>query len=213
MYVPKLFQEKDWQEIRRVIEQNSFAMIITCNDGEPVATHIPLSLVSTGADRWSLQGHMSRANPQWRLFEREERSLAIFSGPHAYVSPRWYDHVNVPTWNYVAVHVYGRARAVQDTDELYALLKGLVDRYEGQIEEPARYAVEKLPKDFLRTQMNGIVGFELVIDEVQASFKLSQNRDEKNHLNVMSELRKSDDQDAHRVAELMCRRARSKSHE
>ncbi|MGA7380971.1 MAG: FMN-binding negative transcriptional regulator, partial [Terriglobales bacterium] len=88
MYVPKLFQEKDWQEIRRVIDQNSFATVVSCSAGIPVATHVPLRLVESGAEKWSLQGHVSRANKHWPLFERNERSLAIFAGPQAYVSPR-----------------------------------------------------------------------------------------------------------------------------
>lgn len=214
MYVPKLFQEKDWHEIKQVIDQNSFATIVTCNLGVPVATHLPLRLVESGPDRWSLQGHMSRANQHWRLFEREERSLAIFAGPHAYVSPRWYDHVNVPTWNYIAIHVYGKARLVSDLAELHSLMKGLVDRYEGHGEAPERYTIEKLPAEYLQSQMNGIVGFEIPVDEVQASFKLSQNRDEKNHSNVIARLSQSDDQDARGVAQAMsCQRARTHAHE
>ena len=209
MYVPKLFQEKDWQEIKRLIDQNSFATIVSCTAEGPMATHLPLRLVESGAEKWVLQGHVSRANPHWRVLERGERSLAIFAGPHAYVSPRWYDHVNVPTWNYAAVHVYGKARLVSDRGELHTLLKGLVDRYEGHVEEPGRYMIEKLPMDFLESQMNGIVGFEMSVDEIQASFKLSQNRNEASHTNVVAELSKSDDQDARGVAQLMtCQRKR-----
>jgi transcriptional regulator len=206
MYIPKLFHENSWPEIRKVIEQNSFATVISCNAELPTATHVPLRLLesSTGAAR--LQGHMSRANPHWRLFEQDRQSLVIFAGPHAYVSPRWYDHVNVPTWNYVAVHVYGKARLVTDTGEMRELIKGLVDRYEGRADVDARYTIEGLPEDFLESQMKGIVGFEIVVDEVQASFKLSQNRDEKNYENVITELRKSDDQQAQGVAQIMSNR-------
>lgn len=209
MYVPKLFQQKDWQEIKQVIEQNGFAMMISCGDAGPVATHLPLRLVESRPEQWVLQGHLARANPHWRLFEHENRSLAIFSGPHAYVSPRWYDHINVPTWNYVAVHIYGRTRIVDDPAELHWLMKGLVDRYEGHVAEPARYSIEKLPADFLASQMNGIVGFEMSVDEVQASFKLSQNRNEASHTNVVAELSKSEDQSARDVARMMsCQRVR-----
>jgi len=170
--------------------------------------------VESGPEKWTLQGHVSRANQHWRLFEREERSLAIFAGPDAYVSPRWYDHVNVPTWNYVAVHVYGKTRVVNDPAELQALLKRLVDRYEGHVETPERYTIEKLPPDYLASQMKGIVGFEISVDEVQASFKLSQNRDEHNYSNVIGELQKSEDQAARGVAqEMLCRRPGSGVHE
>jgi transcriptional regulator len=118
----------------------------------------------------------------------------------------------------MAVHVYGKPRVVTDAGEMHALMKGLVDRYEGPSEGdaegptiPGRYTLEGLPPDFLAGQMKGIVGFEIVVDEIQASFKLSQNRDEKNHESVMAELRKSDDQKAHRVADAMDKRRRTKS--
>ena len=206
MYVPKLFHEGSWPEIRKVIEENSFATVISCNAGLPTATHVPLRLVESEGGPAKLQGHMSRANPHWRIFEHEPPSLVIFAGPNAYVSPRWYDHVNVPTWNYVAVHVYGKVRLVTDAGEMHELIKGLVDRYEGATDADTRYTVEGLPADFLESQMKGIVGFEISVDEVQASFKLSQNRDEKNYENVIAELGKSADQEAQEVAQVMSSR-------
>jgi transcriptional regulator len=206
MYIPKLFHESSWPEIRQVIEENSFATVVTCNEGIPTATHVPLRLVESASGTATLQGHMSRANPHWRLFEHERRSLVIFAGPHAYVSPRWYDHVNVPTWNYVAVHAYGKPRLVTAPEEMHELMKGLVDRYEGHGDVDSRYTVEGLPEDYLKTHMKGIVGFEISIDEVQASFKLSQNRDQKDYENVITELHKSDDQQAQNIAKAMSNR-------
>jgi transcriptional regulator len=220
MYIPKLFHESSWPEIRRVIVENSFATVVSCNVGVPTATHVPLRLVESVDGTAKLQGHMSRANQHWRLFEHEgleneglqneQRALVIFMGADAYVSPRWYDHVNVPTWNYIAVHVYGKPRLVTDAGEMRELMKGLVDRYEGNIEGDTtadkRYTLEGLPPDFLASQMKGIVGFEISVDDVQASFKLSQNRDQKNYENVIAELRKSDDQQAQRVAGVMSNR-------
>ena len=223
MYIPRLFHETSWPEIRRVIQENSFGTVISCNAGVPVATHVPLRLVESADGTAKLQGHMSKANQHWRLFEPDAaaqagRALAIFMGGDAYVSPRWYDHINVPTWNYMAVHVYGKPRIVSDPGEMLELMKGLVDRYEGQPEESAdgttaksRYTIEGLPPDFLAGQMKGIVGFEILVDEIQASFKLSQNRDQKNHENVMAELRKSEDQKAHKVADAMANHRRTKS--
>jgi transcriptional regulator len=234
MYIPRLFHESNWPEIKMVIEQNSFATVISCNAGVPVATHVPLRLVEAADGTAKLQGHMSKANQHWRLFEEQpehqqsehqqsehlRRALAIFMGGDAYVSPRWYDHVNVPTWNYIAVHVYGRPRLVTDAAEMHEMMRGLVDRYEGNIEgnieeaasAPAeggrRYTLDGLPPDFLAGQMKGIVGFEILVDEVQASFKLSQNRDQKNYENVVAQLRKSDDQKAQNIAEVMSNRRR-----
>lgn len=224
MYIPRLFHETDWPVIKRVIEENSFATVVTCSAGQPTATHVPLRLVEAADGTAKLQGHFSKANPHWRLFEQAEgkenenenhpapRSLVIFSGPDSYVSPRWYDHVNVPTWNYVAVHVYGKARLITDPAEMHEMMKGLVDRYEGHPNEgqPAaeteagnRYTLDGLPPDFLASQMKGIVGFEISVDEIQASFKLSQNRDQKNYENVVAELRKSDNQKSQDVAQIM----------
>jgi transcriptional regulator len=203
MYVPKMFHEGSWPEIKKMIEENSFATVITCNAGLPTATHVPLRLLESASGPAKLQGHMSRANPHWRLFEleHEQQSLVIFSGPNAYVSARWYDHVNVPTWNYIAVHVYGKARVVTDAGEMHQLIKGLVDHFEHGL-----YKVQDLPADFLEPQRRGIVGFEISVDEVQASFKLSQNRDQKNYDNVITELRKSDDAKAQDVAQIMSNR-------
>jgi len=206
MYIPKLFQESNWPEIRRVIEENSFATIVSCNAGLPTATHVPLRLVESADGKAKLQGHMAKANQHWRLFEQGQRCLVIFVGPDSYVSPRWYDHVNVPTWNYIAVHVYGKPRLVTGAEEMHDLMKKLVDRYEGDTAADTRYTLEGLPADFLDAEMNGIVCFEISIDEVQASFKLSQNRDDKNHENVIAELRKSADQKAHSIAQFMSSR-------
>jgi len=203
MYVPKHFREDSWPEIRKIIDENSFATIVSCNAGVPVATHAPLRLVEPAPEKFVLQGHMARANPHWPVLENEARTLVIFAGPHSYVSPRWYNHVNVPTWNYIAVHVYGKPRLVGDSQELHELMKGLVNRYEGHVEAERRYTIEGLPQDYLESQMRAIVGFEISVDEVQASFKLSQNRNQEDHDNVIVELRKSNDQDAQRVAQAM----------
>jgi transcriptional regulator len=206
VYVPKLFQEQDWLEIRKIILANSFATIVSCDAGVPVATHAPLQLVEPPSGPPRLQGHFSRANPHWRFFESEQRALAIFAGPHSYVSPRWYDHVNVPTWNYIAVHLYGKPRLVTDDAELHELMAGLVDRYEGHTEAAERYSLETLPAEFRESQLRGIVCFEIAVDEIQSSFKLSQNRNDKSYDKVMNELKKSSDQNAHRVAEAMSTR-------
>jgi len=206
MYVPKLFAESNWPEIRQIIEENNFATIVSCNAGLPTATHVPLRLVEPAEGKPKLQGHMAKANQHWRLFESGQRCLVIFAGPDSYVSPRWYDHVNVPTWNYIAVHVYGTPRLVVSGEEMHELMKGLVDRYEGDTPANTRYTLEGLPADFLAAEMKGVVCFEIAIDEVQASFKLSQNRDQKNYENVIANLSKSADQKAQSIARAMSNR-------
>jgi transcriptional regulator len=206
VYIPRLFQENDWAQIRQVIEKNRFATVVTCDGGIPSATHVPLMLVEPHGGKAKLQGHMSKANPHWKLLGQEQQSLVIFVGPNTYVSARWYDHVNVPTWNYISVHVYGKSRLVTDAEEKHLLLKRLVDHFEAGVQSGSRYTVEGLPADFLASQMKGIEAFEISVDNVQASFKLSQNRDQKNYDNVVAELRKSDDQPAQTVAQIMSTR-------
>jgi transcriptional regulator len=210
MYIPKLFHETRWPEIKRVIEENGFATVISCDSGTPVATHAPLRLIESADGATKLQGHVSIANPQWRLFEQAGRTLAIFTGPHSYISPRWYDHVNVPTWNYIAVHAYGKPRVVSDPAEVREMLQGLVNQYEGSYQGENRYTIEGLPPDFLAGQMKGIVGFEIAVDDIQASFKLSQNRNETSYENVVGELSKSHDAQVRKVAEIMSKRRKDK---
>lgn len=203
MYVPSMFHEEDWSEIRKVIAENSFATVVTCDAGVPVATHVPLRLVEREQGSRVLQGHVSRANPHWKLLESAERVLAIFLGAHSYISPRWYDHVNVPTWNYMAVHVYGKPRLVTDAREVRALMGSLVQTYEGGNTTGAGYSIETMPADFLASQLKGIVCFEISVDEVQASFKLSQNRNDASYENVIHQLQQSNNPEARAVAEAM----------
>jgi transcriptional regulator len=213
MYVPKHFQENDWLEIRRLIEENSLATVVSCEDGVPVATHVPLRMMEAGAGKFVLQGHMARSNAHWRVLEAGNKTLAIFTGADCYISPRWYESTNVPTWNYISVHIYGKPRLVQDAGELHRMMKGLVDRYEGEVEAANRYTIEGLPADYLESQLRAIVGFEISVDEVQCSFKLSQNRNERDHANVISELNKTESADAQAIAcAMVAQRKRAKSH-
>jgi transcriptional regulator len=120
-------------------------------------------------------------------FLENDQVLAVFSGPHSYISSSWYDHENLPTWNYIAVHVYGKIKIIEE-EAVIASLKKLVDKYEGESENPIR--VEDLSQKTLM-QTRGIVAFEIEITEIQATKKLSQNRDEFNYKNIISELEKS----------------------
>lgn len=197
MYTPKYFQNNDPETIRRFIRENGFGILVSQGDGRPVATHLPFFLSDDGT---KLTGHVSRGNPQWKNFGDAGEVLAIFSGPHTYISSSWYDHENVPTWNYVAIHIYGALRVTTE-DELRASLKHLVDKYEKQSEKPAR--VESLSDDYMKHALMGIVGFEIDISKMEATYKLSQNRDAVNHQAVISELEKRGDTGSVEVAELM----------
>lgn len=201
MHIPKYYRVTDEETIEQFIRQNSFATLVSCDQQLPVATHVPLELVEDEHGNRFLNGHVARANKQWRTFETNDEVLAIFAGPHAYVSARWYDHVNVPTWNYMAAHVYGKPRLVTGHDELYAMLKQLVDKYEAGAENP--YKLENLPKDFVEKEMKGIVGFQIKINRIEAKFKLSQNRRQPDYDNVIAELQKSGEANAREVAKAM----------
>lgn len=199
MYTPELYKNENQEEIRNFIHHNGFALLINQVNGKPWATHIPLVLETNSAGKEVLVGHLSIENPQAKSLINDEEVLAVFSGPHAYISSSWYDHENVPTWNYIAVHVYGIIR-ILNYEETIASLKKLVDKYEAKSENPIR--IEDLSKKTMR-QARGIVAFELEITSIEATKKLSQNRDSKNYLNIISELEKTNDNHSISVANEM----------
>ena len=125
----------------------------------------------------------------------------MFLGPDAYISPSWYDHVNVPTWNYAAVHVYGKPAIIEDRPELLELLKYQVDKYEKN--ESGEYQLEALPKSFLETEILGVVGFKIKVERMEANFKLSQNRNQKNYEKVIQKLIERKEEKSVEVAKLM----------
>ncbi len=159
---------------------------------------MPVEVLEEG-DGLAIYGHMSRANPQWKTFGTQE-ALLIFQGPHAYISARWYNHVNVPTWNYTIVHVYGTLREVQG-EELHSLLSRLVKKHEPD----SAYRLETLPQDFVEKEIKGVVGFAMHVTEIEAAWKLSQNRNDEDHANVIRELERRDDAYSQQIAESMRR--------
>lgn len=199
MYIPQRFLETDQEKIEQFIQQNSFAALISHDGTDLIATHLPLEFEREN-DTAYLRGHLARANRQWRTFNSTQNVLAIFNGPHAYVSARWYNHLNVPTWNYIAVHMYGKPRLITEHDELYAMLKRLVDKYEATAPLETRYRMENLPPDYVIKEMRGIVGIEIKIERIEAKAKLSQNRNEQDFDNVIAELEKSPDENARSLA-------------
>jgi transcriptional regulator len=172
LYVPKAFAVDDVPALHAFIAAHSFCTLVSPDAQDPAVTHLPLLLERSGP-LGTLTGHVARANPHWQRLEGTE-ALAIFHGPHAYVSPSWYaTHPSVPTWNFVAVHVRGRARLVHDAVALHEIVRRLVDHYEGGREKPWRMA---LPEDYRDQMLRGIVGFHIEITALTGKFKLSQNR-------------------------------------
>lgn len=203
MYLPKLYEVTDPAVIEAFIQAHDFAVLVNADaQGVPVATHLPLELVVNAQGERSLFGHFARPNPQWRTLRPDQMVLAIFQGPHAYISPRWYDHPNVPTWNYLTVHAYGTPRLIEDSDELFELLKRLVDRYEAHSGATPPYQLETQPPQVLQ-QLKGVVGLEIKVERFEAKFKLSQNRNPADFANIMAQLRLRGEPLSHGVAEAM----------
>ena len=188
MYIHPLNAWENQPEVLDFIRKNAFATLYTQVDGKPWATHLPLFLESKPEGKFVLHGHLAKANSQWKQLAQAEEVLVVFQGPHAYVSSSWYTHENVPTWNYLAVHVYGKARLIEG-EELMHHLKSLVDQYETG--RPNRVQVETMTPGYLEGQIRALVGFELEITEVHASAKLSQNRDDENYERIIQQLEDS----------------------
>jgi len=197
MYIPKLYREEDREKVLKFLKQNNFPALVTYDGEKPTATHLPVEVLENGNGSLTILGHISRANPQWRSFGEQE-VLLIFQGAHTYISPRWYDHVNVPTWNYMMVHVYGKVRLVEG-EELHSLLSRLVKNHE----EPTAYSLEALPQDFVQKEMNGVVGFAVDVTRIDAGYKLSQNRNDGDHENIIRELEGRGDENSAAVAKSM----------
>ena len=201
MYNPKHFQVDDLAELHAMLEQFSFATLVTQHDGAPFATHLPLQLDRSRGPLGALIGHVSRANPQWQHLAAGQPALAIFQGPHAYISPSWYRSApNVPTWNYLAAHATCAARIVDDPAEQRAMLARLVDSNEAGFEHPWRM---DLPDEYMDRMLRGIVGFELAIERLEGKHKLSQNRSADDRAGVIAALASSPDPLAASVGDLM----------
>lgn len=202
MYIPKYYKVTNVDDIWDFVQNNSFGTIVTTAQGKPIATHLPLQLMKEG-DTYYITGHIAYGNPQWRTFEACEDVLVMIQGPHAYISSSWYEKENVPTWNYQAVHVYGTA-IILNEEELKHDLTMLLQKYEKHRKNPVLW--DKLSPQLLESQLKGIVGFKMKVGEIQASYKLSQNRNEKDYLNIIDQLRNEGDSNSKQMAELMEKR-------
>ena len=198
MYIPELYKNENQKDIQKFIHQNGFGILVNQTVGKLWATHIPF-LLEEKCEKQILVGHVSRENPQAKSFNDNDEVLVIFMGAHSYISSSWYDHENVPTWNYLAVHVYGKVK-LHSLEETIEALKRLVNKYETNSEKPV--SVTDLSKKTM-LQAKGIVSFEIEITSIEAQKKLSQNRDDKNYQTIISELEKTNDNQAIAVAEEM----------
>lgn len=192
MYTPAQFKVSDLPTLHADMQRWNFATLITpdAKDG-PQVTHLPL-LLDRGRGRFGvLAGHMARANPHWKAFGGSRESLAIFQGPHGYISPRWYvSETAVPTWNYVAVHASGEPRLVEGTEAMVAHLNALIRYHEGTGTESWR--PDGLPADTFAALLKGIVCFEMPIARIEGKAKLGQNRSQDDVLGAIRGLQASD---------------------
>src|SRR5262249_1978020 len=201
MYIPNSNRVDDRTQLHALMRQYNFATLVTQHDGAPFATHLPFLLDSEHGPHGRLFAHMARANPQWHDFATGEQALVIFQGPHAYISPSWYqNHWSVPTWNYAVAHAYGVPRIVEDHATLYGMLEALVDTHEAAFAQPWRM---DLPADYMDKMMGAVVGFEIEITRLEGKFKLSQNRSEQDQRQVAESLGRSDNQTDRGVAGMM----------
>lgn len=202
MYIPKYFKVTNVDEIWDFVQNNSFGTIVTTKQGKPVATHLPLGLNKKGDDYY-ITGHMAYGNTQWRTFETCEDVLVMFQGPHAYISSSWYSQENVPTWNYQAIHMYGKA-SILEKDELIEELTRMLEKYEQNRENPVLW--DKLSSELIDNQLKGVVGFKIKVEEIQAAYKLSQNRNETDYNNIIDKLQNEGNSNSKQMAELMEKR-------
>jgi transcriptional regulator len=198
MHIIKYFREENHEKILTFLRQNDFATLVAYDGEKPVASHLLMEIIEDG-ERLYVNGHMSRANPLWRMLEGNPEVLVIFQGPHTYISPTWYNHLNVPTWNYQSVHLYGRPRVINDKSETYGILKRLVDRYETN----SPYRLESLPQDFVEKEMRGVAAFQIEVIRIEANYKLSQNRDDESYRSIVDHLEQRRDDFSHGIAEAM----------
>jgi len=176
MYIPSHFRESNERVLAEFIDAHAFGTLVTIERGAPFASHLPF-LHDREADL--LHAHVARGNPQWQHVAASPDVLVMFQGPHGYVSPTWYADPGVPTWNYTAVHVYGRARAVDDAAATGRHVERLAARFEHGGAAP--WVPSYDPK-----RLSGIVGIEIRITEIQGKFKLSQNRSAEDRARVVA---------------------------
>ncbi|MBE3555178.1 MAG: FMN-binding negative transcriptional regulator, partial [Thermicanus sp.] len=185
MYIPRPFEVSDQQELFNFIKNNSFGILFSRTERGLFATHLPF-LLEERTNQGYLLAHMAKENPHWKELQREE-VLVVFSGPHTYISPTWYGDKNtVPTWNYVAVHVYGECELIEDQDSLNSIMEKTVQFYESSLPNPWQADIND---EFVKRLMKAIVGFRIRIARIEGKWKLSQNHSIERQQNVISSLR------------------------
>lgn len=200
MYVPTHFAQTDTKILHDFIEANSFGLLTSMVDGKLFASHLPFLLHRGMGPFGSLEGHVARANPQWQELDGQE-VLAVFSGPHCYISPSCYEAENVvPTWNYVAVHAYGRCRLADESEAKSDLLFAMVQHYESGMPQP--WTMERSSEFFVKLRA-AVIGFRIDLTRLEGKWKLNQNHPAERREKVATVLAKSADPQAREISRLM----------
>ncbi len=191
MYVPTHFAETRVDVLHELVRAHPLGALVVLGADGLDANHIPFEIDPEPAPFGTLRGHVARANPVWRDFSPEVEALAIFEGPHAYISPAWYaskkEHGKVvPTWNYAVVHAHGIARAIEDASWLRAHVEALTNAHETGRQAP--WAVGDAPADFIDKLLNAIVGIEISVTRLTGKWKVSQNRSVPDRIGVLEGL-------------------------
>lgn len=200
MYIPEAFAETNLEKLQAAVQQFDFAVLVSGSSGNLMASHLPLLLDRTTGNKGTLLGHMARANNQWEQAAGSE-VLAIFSGPHAYISPQWYETPKtVPTWNYVAIHAYGCLELIESEADSIALLRQTVEVYESPRSTPWKLDEDE---EFLSRLAKQIVAFRIPIERLEGKWKLNQNHPVERRERVVRGLRASGCYNDSQIAELM----------
>jgi transcriptional regulator len=197
MYIPPLNRIQDRQAINAFIHAHGFATVITNSDGRTVASHLP---VLFDEESNVLRSHMARANEQWKQFASDHEVLCVFSGPHAYISPSWYEQQHtVPTWNYAVVHVYGKPSIV-DEAQLKQIVLDTTAKYESGMPQPWKIP---LSEKEIGQMLKAIIGFKIDVERVEAKFKLGQNRSQEDQEKMLRNLQTAPDDESRALAKFI----------
>lgn len=201
MYTPASFAVEDLATLHACIEENSFATLVTTDAEGAAVSHLPLLLDRNAGRNGTLIGHMAKANPQWREIANGD-ALAVFHGAHTYISPGWLNQQNVvPTWNYVAVHVTGKVRIVEEQTQVLDIVRRYVNFYESSMPEP--WQLETADPEFIEKLLDAIVGFSIEITSIEGKWKLNQNHSEERRQKIIDGLETRPDEESAAIAELM----------
>ena len=200
MYIPACFRVTDLSTLHDFMRRYSFATLVTASD-EPLVSHLPLLLESgpDAGEHGTLIGHFAKPNPHWQFNHAAHTSLAIFHGPHAYISPSWYRSgaLAVPTWNYATVHAWGKLSLIEDHAATAAVLERTVETYEAGLPSPWKNA---MPKEVTDRLVDSVVAFTMPIERIEGKFKLGQNRAAADRFGAIESLEASGDADSAALA-------------